>query len=389
MKSSPGRKARLKKPAAVIRRATPEDADELRRMYHDVYEGKYTLSIIYDADETADALKKDDVHWFVAEDAGRIVSSVIFSVERDLKLAKVFGAVVLPEYRGSDLTERAIAMGLASIIDEEGQAHSAYATARTISPAPTRLLRNLGFADLGVLPNVRKVQNYETHCMCAYFRKGALADRVVPPRLPTALKPFYSIVRRATGIGDAEWHELPIEPSSPYAGKWIEFEIIEAPHYILGRWKALKAEHKLKMQFFPFHEPNLLLVAKDRPAEIYVYYSKSDHYAAIIGGHEHVPDLTHLLNSIVMALEEHGARYLELLTSAYHPEVVKRIMDARFLPSAYYPALRWNHGQGHDYIVFSKSFVLLDFSNIVAEGLVSDYMREYFNLWRALYIRGV
>ena len=240
--------------------------------------------------------------------------------------------------------------------------------------------------ELGIFPNVRKVDNYETHCLTACFAEGALKNRIGRPRLPAALKPFYAIVRRATGLEEAEWHDLPLTPPSPYAGGWTEFELIEAKAFILERWRGLQAAGKLDMQFFPFHEPNLLLVSRDPPAEIYLHHSRPDHHAVIIGGLESAPDLTYLLNSIVMVLEEHGVRYLELLTDAYHPRVLKQVMDARFLPSAYYPAMRWKRGKGRDYIVFSKSFVVLDFKNIDAGGLFGDYLKEYFNLWKSLYI---
>lgn len=371
-----------------IRRATPADADELRALYQDVYEGRYPLSIIYDVHETVSALGRDNILWLTAEAKGRLVASVIFTVDKENKLAKVFGAVVKKTHRGRGLTEQAIRLGLHHLVEETAQAESVYATARTLSPAPQKLLRNLGFKELGIFPNVRKVENYETHCLTAYFKPGALGRRMARPRLPSALKPFFSVVRRATGIEEPEFNDTPLEPSSPYAGGWIPFEIIEAPEFVLERWKSRRSANQLKMQFFPFHEPNLLLVSPDQSTEVYLHHSKPDHHAVIVGGHENVPDLTHLLNSVVMSLEEHGVRYLELLADAYHPRVLKSIMDARFLPSAYYPAMRWRRGRGRDYIVFSKSFVVLDFRNILAEGFYREYLREYFNLWKALYVEG-
>lgn len=371
-----------------IRRAGPSDAERIRGLYHEVYKGKYPLSIIYDQHETVESLSKESTLWLVSEVAGRIVGSVVFCVDPESKLSKVFAGVVLPEFRGADITERAIALGIRALVDG-GQAYSVYATARTVSPAPQKLLQNLGFKELGIFPNVRKVDNYETHCLTAYFKDGVLARRLQPPRLPSSLKSFYGLVRRATGIGDAEWSEVPLAPASPYAGDWIKFEMIEAEDFVRERWTHLKAERKLQMQFFPFYEPNVLLVSQAPRAEIYLHRSTLDHHAVILGGYEEAPDLAHLLNSIVLFLEEAGVRYLELLTDAYHPKVISQIMNARFIPSAYYPGMRWRHDKGRDYIVFSKSFVVLDFKNIATRGLFSDYLREYFQIWKAMYIDGV
>ncbi|MBI4678623.1 MAG: hypothetical protein HY748_13680 [Elusimicrobia bacterium] len=55
------------------------------------------------------------------------------------------------------------------------------------------------------------------------------------PRTSVPLKGGrHALIRRA-GPADAEWHDLKIDPSSPYAGDWIEFEIINL-------WKAMYIE---------------------------------------------------------------------------------------------------------------------------------------------------
>ncbi|MBI5629956.1 MAG: GNAT family N-acetyltransferase [Elusimicrobia bacterium] len=371
---------------ALIRLATPADASRIRGLYREIYHGRYPLSIIYDLHETVESLHKDNYFWFVSEVNRQIVGSVIFCLDPEIQLAKVFGGVVRPEFRGFGLTEKAMSLGLRHLVEETQCAQSVYATARTVSPAPQKLLRKLGFRELGIFPNVRKIDNYETHCLTAYFKEGALGRRIARPRLPLLLKPFYDIVRRSTGIEDAQWRDIRISPPSPWGEAELGFELIEAKNFILSRWNKLKAEDKLRMQFFPFHEPNLMLVTEDQAAEIYIHYSKPDHHAVIIGGHESVPDLARLLNAVGLFLEEHGVRYLELLADAYHPGIIQKVMEARFLPSAYYPAMRWKHGKGRDYIVFSKTFTILDFKHIAARGLFSEYLREYFRLWKSLYI---
>lgn len=372
-----------------IRLATAVDAPRIRSLYFDAYQGKYPLSIIYDRHETVDSLAKPNYFWFVGESAGKMISSLIFCVDREVELAKVFGAVVHPEWRGLGITLRTLAYGTRLILDELKLAQSIYATTRTVFFAPQKLIFKLGFKELGVFPNVRKVQNYETHCLAALFREGALKSRMRRPRLPALLKPFYSIVQQAVGLGDAEWHDLPMAPESPYAANRPEFEAIEAQDFILSRWRHLKAQKKLNMEFFPFHEPNLLLAQKDQSTELYLFHSKLDHHAVLVGSAGSGKNLTQLLNAMGLFLEERGVRYLELLTDAYHPRVIQEILDARFIPSAYYPAMRWKHGKGRDYIIFSKSYIVLDFKNIVVHGLFRNYLKEYFRLWKSFYIDGV
>lgn len=371
---------------AKIRLARLADAHGLRALYNDVYQGKYPLKIITDREEMQTLLKKENYFWFAAEASGKIVGSVIFCVDPQIKLAKAFGAVVHPDYRGADLTERMMALGIRLFMKDKHLASSVYATTRTVGGAAQHLTKKIGFRELGIFPNVRKVDNYETHGLAAYFDKNALNYRFDTPRLPLILKPFYEITQKAVGIADAQWHDLEIKPPSPYSGHWLEFKVVDAKRFIESRWKELKAAKKLAMDFFPFHEPNLLLATKDGSLEAYLYHSQVDHHAVLMGLTQSEHDLTHILNSAVLFLEESGVRYLELVTDAYHPHVIKKIMEARFLPSAYYPAMAFSEGKLWDYMAFSKSFVLLDFKNIVLTGLYRDYLKEYFRLWKAFYI---
>ena len=43
-------------------------------------------------------------------------------------------------------------------------------------------------------------------------------------------------------------------------------------------------------------------------------------------------------------------------------------------------------GRRWDYIVFSRSFEILDFRNVRLISIYRDFLKEYFKAWQTLYI---
>jgi RimJ/RimL family protein N-acetyltransferase len=371
---------------ATISLATPDDVLRIRWLYHRVYGGSYPFTLVYDPRECAKAIESDRYLWFLARDGDQAVGSLIFTLDRSIFLGKVFGGVVAQEYRGHDLAETMLNFGLDIVVGRLGAARSVYATTRTVNLAPQRLVEKAGFKKLGIFPNVHKVQRSETHTLAVFYGDGALRRRAGAPRLPLLLKPFFSIVSREAGLPDAEYLDLPFPADDPAPA--TVFEVIQAPQFVLRRFAEVRAAGKLALDFFPFHEPNLLLMSPDGGTEIYVYRSTKDGHCVLTGAFSENMPMGRLLDHGASFLEGMGVRYLEALIDARDAEGVNHALGARFLPSAYYPAMRWDaKGEtGRDYVVMSRSLAILDFKGIALQPAYTDYLREYFRLWRELHV---
>lgn len=366
----------------LISPAVPDDALRIRWLYHLVYGGNYPFSMVYDPRECAKAIESDKYLWFLARDGDRAVGSLIFSVDRSIRLGKVFGAVVASEFRGQDVAERMLSFGVDIVVNRLKAVRTVYATTRTVSLGPQRLAEKSGFKKLGIFPNVHKVNSSETHTLAVYFDPGALESSGGRARLPRVMKPFFDIVRREAGLFEPEYKDLPIDPAPASAP--IPFEVVSAPQFILRRFAEAKAEDRLVMDFFPFHEPNLLLVAPDGKTELYFYRSSKDGHCVLNGAWSESLSLGAMLDQGAGHLEGMGVRYVEVLVNGANPERVAEAMAARFLPSAYYPAMRWDpEGKtARDYVVLSRSLAVLDFRGLVLQPAYADYLKEYFRLWR-------
>jgi RimJ/RimL family protein N-acetyltransferase len=280
--------------------ATADDVLRIRWLYHRVYGGSYPFTLVYDPRECAKAIESDRYLWFLARDGDQAVGSLIFTVDRSIFLGKVFGGVVAEEYRGHDLAEKMLNFGLDIGVKRLGAARCVYATTRTVNLAPQRLVEKAGFKKLGIFPNVHKVQRSETHTLAVFYADGALEKRAGNPRLPLLLKPFFEIVRRETGLPDAEYLDLPFPADDPSPA--TQFEVIQAPQFVLRRFAEVRASGKLVLDFFPFHDPNLLLMSPDGKTEIFVYRSTKDGHCVLIGAASENLPLGRML--------DHGASFL-------------------------------------------------------------------------------
>jgi len=364
----------------ILRRATLEDKKELIALYCSIYGNDYPLEIITDDLVLTRCITDDDYFWPVITCDGKIYGSVIFECSTIHRLSKVFGAVIHPQWQGYDLMRKAIVAGLDYLADTGSPVDVVYATTRTVSPAPEKLVRRIGFKTLGIFPNVRKVRAFETHGFNIYFRKGVLARRIIRPKLIPEVAAFFNIAKDICEFSDMaciEPYELPApEPFD------LDFSIYDNREQIVSRFNDLYEQGKLKFSFFPFHEPDILLKSKDGNTELFLYHNENDNYCAIIGLRTDRIDICGLLQQACIKAAALGLKYIELLVSAMDTVKQKQAVDAHFVPSAYFPAAKlMADGKRMDYLCFSRSYETLDFTSIKLSGDGQRFLEAFTKCW--------
>ena len=136
----------------------------------------------------------------------------------------------------------------------------------------------------------------------------------------------------------------------------------------------------------PFHEPNLILITPDQATEVYLTYNKKDKYSVVVGGMSAEKSFTVVLESLARKVSEMDMAYIEIIIDAYSPALQREAMDARFIPSAYFPCVKKVGNKRYDCIAFSRTFDVLDFRNVKIISLYKNFLREYLKLWRENYI---
>lgn len=363
-----------------MRPAHLADLDTVRGLYFTTYGDRYGLAEVADPEETRRALSSERVVWLLAECEGVVAASLIIAIAPENRLGKSFGGIVHPDFRGQKIMEGMLKRALEHLMVEGGPFDLIYAVVRTfISLDFHNDLKKLGFVDVGIFPNVRKVQRYETHGLKVCLGEEALAKRRRTPRLIPQAHTLYEIVRSRLGL---ESNRIVPVRLPPLSTQRVELNV-RTDAQDLDKIQFLHSTTRnLVYDFFPLHHPNLILADQTSKTRVFLNFQPRDGHATVVGMTSDENERVAVLNSVGDQCEATGVVYLELLVSAYEPELQAQAYQAGFLPCAYFPAARLNkQGEREDYLVTSKTFVPLHFRGLRLTEEAKPFLLEFFKLY--------
>ena len=89
---------------------------------------------------------------------------------------------------------------------------------------------------------------------------------------------------------------------------------------------------------------------------------------------------------ISQILRDRGVTYIETIIRANRLNIIDKVIKARHLPCAYVPAFQLQGLFRYDYVIFSKSFEILDFNNLELTGANEKYLKNYIKLWEETFL---
>ena len=363
--------------------ASVDDIFEISQLYFDVYEGTYTDPLMKDLHLMRQFILSDSGFWFIAKDqSDTVVASVLAAYDPENLIAKAFGAVVRIELRGQGIMERLLDYCIQHLRRCTAGVDVIYSTTRTVNEAAQTLTEKLGFKKLGIFPNSHRTNDYETHCLTAIITEEGLKKRNSDYLIHHELESLYGIVKEEVGLEEKD--KILPEPPSKKLVTPEDLEVIKSPRFVSYRYNHLKSEKKLEFEFFPFHQPNLVMVTPDQTIELFCHLSP-DGYCTIVGGK--MPgnvNFTELFLKANKLLRDAGARYIEVIVRADRPKILESILRAKFIPCGFVPAFQLIGDKRHDFAVFSRSFEIFDFQNVKLKGLNQVYLEEYFKAWKRM-----
>lgn len=365
------------------RLAVTDDILKISRLYYQAYGDHYPDPTIKNPHLLQKSLHNPQIFWFVSEFHGQIIASVVFRYDASNLLAKVYGGVVDDQYRGANLLFKLMRYGMNFLQRYTGGVEVIYATTRTVHQAAQVLTEKLGFRTLGILPNVHKTQEYETHCLSALISDEALAKRFIHYKVHAQVARLVQLVKNELALPPFTTID-PSPPSRSFRAPAL-LEIISAEQYVNHRFNHLKQQKQLEFMFYPFLLPNYVLVTPDLSVELFVHISQDDGHCAIIAA-KLAADIcfSQLLLGSCGLLRSRGVRYVELILTAKYPKVLNSVIAAKFIPCAFFPALQLENGQRYDYYLLSRSFEIFDFKNIQLSGTNLKFLQEYYRFWKEM-----
>lgn len=171
--------------SARVTPATGADIAELRQLYYAVYGPHYPAGLGTDPAEMARLIQDPDSLWLVARcpDTGALAASAAIHGEPGSRIGRLEGLAVHPDHRSGGLAATLTEALCAGMLDS-GRLDSVYATVRTVSAGPQRVVARNGFRPLGVLPNAVDLSSRESLALYARHSAGVLERRVPVTEVP-------------------------------------------------------------------------------------------------------------------------------------------------------------------------------------------------------------
>lgn len=370
----------------LVRQARLSDLGPLRELYRATYGDRYALPEVVDDERSREVIEGHGWVWLVAESSQKVVASLIFGWDPEHRLGKSFAGVVDADFRGQKTMNRMLKEGLDRLLYSGNVFDLVYAVVRTfVTPAFHRDLLAIGFMDVGVFPNVRKVRRYETHGLKMCVSPRLFQNRRTTPILVPPVCALYQIASERYDLEPPEVDRQAIDKVREGLDLRVELApVAEAGvgGVTRGRVQMLRrASRGLRFGFFPFHEPNQILSDPTGQVRVFLSHQETDGHSSILGVDPGPYEPVSVLLSAAEYCEERGAVYLELLVSAYQPELQAAAYLAGFLPCAYFLGAELRDDKRCDVIVTSRTFVPLHFTGLRLTESTKPYLLEYFKVY--------
>jgi hypothetical protein len=379
---------RIKGRRIVLREARVSDAAAIRDLFERIYKGKYPLDFGTNVDVLkAEIADPEHAMWLVCQDAAkrRLVGAILFLCDPFNRMCKVGGGVVLPDYRHYGLGTRMLRRGLRFMTREARLADVIYGTSRTVSEGPSKMVAEAGFHKMGIFPNAVQIEELEHLNLDVYLTEKALKLRRRTPYLYAPFASIYDIARRQLRLEKA--HVVTERDPLKLSKKKIALKYDADPKRALALFRRCEEQWRISNSFFPFHTPNAVLRSEDGGADVFLWNGGVGKQTMILGFRSDYASLHDLLDSVALSVQGSGASYVELLVDAYDYITQQQAYTAKYIPSAYFPAMRLaGDGLRDDYFVVSRTFQIVDFTSSYVTQENLPYLRSYMRSYNALYI---
>lgn len=367
-----------------VERATTADIADLRQLYYAVYGPHYPTALGTDPAEMSRLIQDPDTLWLVARGGpgDALAGSAAIHSEPGSRLGRLEGLAVHPDQRGSGLAG-ALTEALCARMFATGRLDSVYATVRTVSAGPQRVVSRHGFRPLGILPNAVDLNCRESLALYARHAEGVLDRRVPVPEVPASLTPLLRTVEDSLGISYAGTRATAPRPAPP-GPTTARLEMIEAPAFVRRRFQERFPD--ADRWFYPLHTPNILLTPDDGSFEVYAYLNRVGGYCALVTAHPDPAVAAGWLEPVTRTLTRAGAGYVEALVPLDHHGALSAFAAQGFIAGALYPAMRRDGDGFHDYVVMSRTTEHIDFHGVVVDAPLQPFLDSYVSAWASTYL---
>lgn len=366
----------------IIRRAQASDAFSLMRLYQLAPNALNRDSLLVSYNDLIANLESPQCLWLVAEDKNDLVAAVSIQKDTDQYLYRFNRLYFLKTYENDRSFISDFFDFILNTLHEE-KAQILYTVTRLLSPALQEVAREKGFKLLGLFPNSLGGEYLRLVGLQAYFFQGVLSEknRYQQFSLHPMLEGLYGLVKRECNLSNLNISKVVTSVENSQYPTPSPLEYIVAPFYILEKFEELKEMKSLSIHFYPFQNPNAVIVDPKDQVAVFLRVYPELRYAMIIGERILSPiNPTVLYRQVAQVLREKNISHIEMINDSADIYGVEAITQAGFVPCAYFPSLKRIEDQRRDFIVFSRCYEKIfesDFHTSEIHAIYSAYLQEF------------
>jgi hypothetical protein len=358
----------------LIRKATPEDIDEIIFIYQDVYDNSYPYKEMEDRDEIFKMLHSPNVEWLIFETKEHeIVGCFTFLLDFEKKLGNIRGFNLKKKFLGKlDIMKMAMGSIIAMYKKYNGKIFRWYGECRTAHSKSQFFLSALGFKPVGFYPCKDVFYNkVESDLLILSYDQRVLTTlrtKEIPNIIPEAHNGFlYSDRRYDLGlckIADSSAKNVSLDVKKI---KKLQRNVIRNISKDKFGYESIQLSFPHSDSFFEFlYTPTVQNFEKthykvNRLEELYVFVQEFMEYG-----------------------KTYDIRYCESFISAYKPAHQQIFLNVGLRPRGYVPSWKYNKESGifEDCIPFNwykgeiDNIILLDEGQDLVDILDLQYSYE-------------
>ncbi|MBL7544891.1 MAG: hypothetical protein JNL11_13825 [Bdellovibrionaceae bacterium] len=370
--------------------ATEADVFELMKVWHLDSNTQRDEDVFINLADFRKSLNDPQTFWLLLINEGQIDGFVWALIDSDQKLAKVKRACVKQDVSGGrDQRIFWLVQELVQALKKHMPTLEVlYTTMRPLA-YQTDVLRDLGFRVLGIFPNGKEIDSSLVNSLETYFYDNVLEkNRPAELTLHPLLMPLYDIVRQECILPKVTEYQGDLSTIREFE-VLPKLDILKAPSFVAHRFEKLRSRQSLSSQFYPFHAPNALITDLNQSIEVFVKIFTETSMATIVGERlELGVNPIDLYKNVARILREHGILYVEMINDAADALGTEALIQAGYLPCAYFPALKKQNNVRRDYVVFARSFENFfypDLGNIAP--VYRQYLKQYYEYEKLVFHR--
>jgi len=327
----------------ILRLARVEDAEEITKIYTELYEGTYPYKEMEEIESVREMILDPNIQWIIYQDPSyNIAGCITFVLDFQQKRGYIRGFMLKKKYQGHiDITKAMIGSMITMLYKFKDKIYTWYVENRTAHAKSQYAMWVCGIAPIGFYPNKDKfLGKVESDLMQICYDERALRKfriNIAPKIIPQA-HGCYQYANGRYDLGECQIENPDID---------LDFHLIN----------QVKKNFNKRVEKDKFGYETIIFSLKNSDSFFeFLYTPQVKNLEKTKYQVDSLEELYFFIQEFIKCGKELGVRYSEVFVSAYEPAHQKLFENAGLSPRGYIPSWKYDKSEGvfRDNILFNS-----------------------------------